>query len=164
MKSLLFSAPYLFLAQESDYEPARNAPGPVFWICYFAVIILLTPVLLAIVRRIRREPASAIRIALAIATIMVFSAAHITRYTLIARRLSTPGCRSVIQARRLSFATPRPHAGWPTEPSAVPGATGPCRTAPRVPLRRLGPTPCVPCARDPPAPHPKPGRSPPSPG
>ena len=52
---------------------------PLLWdMTSIAVIILLTPVLLAIVRRIRREPASAIRIALAIATIMVFSAAHIT--------------------------------------------------------------------------------------
>jgi ABC-type sulfate transport system permease subunit len=41
MTSLFLFAPYLFLAQESDYEPARNAPGPVFWICYCAVIVLL---------------------------------------------------------------------------------------------------------------------------
>lgn len=43
-----------------------------------AVIILLTPALLAIIRRIRREPALAVRIALAIATIIIFSAVHIT--------------------------------------------------------------------------------------
>ena len=41
MKSLLLLAPYLFLAQEtSDYAEAKG-PGPVFWICYFAIIILL---------------------------------------------------------------------------------------------------------------------------
>ena len=52
---------------------------PLLWdMTSIAVIILLTPVLLAVVRRIRREPALAIRIALAIATIVVFSAVHIT--------------------------------------------------------------------------------------
>jgi ABC-type sulfate transport system permease subunit len=40
MRSLLLS--YLFLAQEtSDYGTTRGGPGPVFWICYFAVIVLL---------------------------------------------------------------------------------------------------------------------------
>ena len=49
---------------------------PLLWdMTSVAVIILLIPVLLAVVRRIRREPALAIRIALAIATIIVFSAA-----------------------------------------------------------------------------------------
>jgi hypothetical protein len=42
------------------------------------VIILLTPALLAVVRRIRREPALAVRLALATATIIVFSAVHIS--------------------------------------------------------------------------------------
>jgi LytTr DNA-binding domain-containing protein len=42
------------------------------------VIILLAPALLAVVRRIRREPGLAVRIALAIATIVAFSAVHIT--------------------------------------------------------------------------------------
>lgn len=52
---------------------------PLLWdMTSIAVIILLTPVLLAVVRRIRREPALAIRIMLAIATIIVFSAVHIT--------------------------------------------------------------------------------------
>ena len=52
---------------------------PLLWdMTSIAVIILLAPVLLAVVRRIRREPALAIRIALAIATIIVFSAVHIT--------------------------------------------------------------------------------------
>jgi hypothetical protein len=52
---------------------------PLLWdMTSIAVIILLTPVLLAVVRRIRREPALAIRIALALATIIVFSAVHIT--------------------------------------------------------------------------------------
>ena len=41
MTSLLHYAPYLFLAQEtSDYGTAQ-APGPVFWICYSVVILLL---------------------------------------------------------------------------------------------------------------------------
>ena len=52
---------------------------PLLWdMTSIAVIILFTPVLLAIVRRIRREPALGIRIALAVATIVVFSALHIT--------------------------------------------------------------------------------------
>jgi LytTr DNA-binding domain-containing protein len=52
---------------------------PLLWdMTSIAVIILLTPALLAIIRRIRREPALAVRIALAIATIVVFSAVHIT--------------------------------------------------------------------------------------
>ena len=52
---------------------------PLLWdMTSIAVIILLTPVLLAIVRRIRREPALTLRIALAVATIVVFSALHIT--------------------------------------------------------------------------------------
>src|SRR5262249_31484812 len=37
-----------------------------------------TPALLAIIRHIRREPALAVRIVLAVATIVVFSAVHIT--------------------------------------------------------------------------------------
>jgi len=52
---------------------------PLLWdMTSIAVIILLTPALLAIIRRIRREPALAVRIALAAATIAIFSAAHIT--------------------------------------------------------------------------------------
>jgi len=52
---------------------------PLLWdMTSIAVVILLTPVLFAIVRRIRREPALAIRIALVMATIIVFSAAHIS--------------------------------------------------------------------------------------
>ncbi|MFO1111301.1 MAG: LytTR family DNA-binding domain-containing protein [Bradyrhizobium sp.] len=52
---------------------------PLLWdMTSIAVIILLTPMLLAIVRRIRREPAPVVRVALAIATIVVFSAVHIT--------------------------------------------------------------------------------------
>jgi hypothetical protein len=52
---------------------------PLFWdMTSIFVIILLTPALLAVVRRIRREPALAVRIALALATIVVFSAVHIT--------------------------------------------------------------------------------------
>jgi len=52
---------------------------PLLWdMTSIAVIILLTPALLAIVRRIRREPALAVRIALSIATIVIFSAVHIT--------------------------------------------------------------------------------------
>jgi len=57
------------------YDPRM----PLLWdMTSIAVIILLTPVLLAIIRRIRREPALAVRIALAIATIVIFSAVHIT--------------------------------------------------------------------------------------
>jgi hypothetical protein len=56
-----------------------DARTPLLWdMTSIAVIILLTPVLLAVVRRIRREPALAIRIALAVATVVVFSAVHIT--------------------------------------------------------------------------------------
>jgi hypothetical protein len=52
---------------------------PLFWdMTSIFVIILLTPALLAIVRRIRREPALAVRTALAVVTIVVFSAVHIT--------------------------------------------------------------------------------------
>jgi LytTr DNA-binding domain-containing protein len=52
---------------------------PLLWdMTSIAVIILLTPALLAIVRRIRREPALAIRIALVVGTIVFFSAIHIT--------------------------------------------------------------------------------------
>jgi len=52
---------------------------PLLWdMTSIAVIILLTPALLAIVRRIRREPLPAVRIALAIATILVFATLHIT--------------------------------------------------------------------------------------
>ena len=51
---------------------------PLFWdMTSILVILLLTPALLAVVRRIRREPALAVRIALAVATIVVFSAVHI---------------------------------------------------------------------------------------
>lgn len=43
MTSLIQLAPFSFLAQENSFETSTpgNAPGPVFWICYFAVIILL---------------------------------------------------------------------------------------------------------------------------
>jgi hypothetical protein len=52
---------------------------PLFWdMTSIFVIILLTPALLAIIRRIRREPTLAVRIALAAVTIVVFSAVHIT--------------------------------------------------------------------------------------
>jgi len=52
---------------------------PLLWdMTSVAVIILLTPLLLAVVRRIRREPVLALRLALAAATIVVFSAVHIT--------------------------------------------------------------------------------------
>jgi hypothetical protein len=52
---------------------------PLLWeMTSIAVIILLSPALLAIVRRIRREPSLAVRIALAVATIAAFSAVHIT--------------------------------------------------------------------------------------
>jgi hypothetical protein len=51
---------------------------PLLWdMTSIAVIILLTPALLAIIRRIRREPAPAVRIGLAAATIVIFSAMHI---------------------------------------------------------------------------------------
>ncbi|MBI5319394.1 LytTR family DNA-binding domain-containing protein [Bradyrhizobium sp.] len=57
------------------YDPRT----PLLWdMTSIAVIILLTPALLAIVRRIRREPALAVRVALAAATIIAFSAVHIT--------------------------------------------------------------------------------------
>jgi LytTr DNA-binding domain len=57
------------------YDPKM----PLLWdMTSIFVIILLTPVLLAIVRRIRGEPTPAVRIALAIAAIVVFSAVHIT--------------------------------------------------------------------------------------
>ena len=65
-------------------DVARRGGGyhprtPLLWdMTSIAVILLLTPALLAIVRRIRREPALAVRIALAIATIIAFSAVHIT--------------------------------------------------------------------------------------
>lgn len=52
---------------------------PLLWdMTSIAVIIVLMPALLAIVRRIRREPVLAIRIALVIGTIVFFSAIHIT--------------------------------------------------------------------------------------
>jgi hypothetical protein len=52
---------------------------PLLWdTTSIVVIILLSPALLAVVRRIRREPALAIRMALAFATIIAFSAVHIT--------------------------------------------------------------------------------------
>jgi hypothetical protein len=52
---------------------------PLLWdMTSIAVIILLTPALLAIIRRIRREPALAVRIGLAAATIVIFSALHVT--------------------------------------------------------------------------------------
>jgi LytTr DNA-binding domain len=52
---------------------------PLLWdMTSIAVIILLMPALLAIVRRIRREPVPAIRVALVIGTIVFFSAIHIT--------------------------------------------------------------------------------------
>jgi len=41
MKSLLLLAPYLFLAQETSDLPEAKGPGPVFWICYSIVIILM---------------------------------------------------------------------------------------------------------------------------
>ena len=41
MKSILLLAPFLFLAQEtSDYTEPKG-PGPIFWICYTIVLILL---------------------------------------------------------------------------------------------------------------------------
>ena len=39
MTSLLLFMP--FLAQESSDAPEVKSPGPVFWVCYFALIILL---------------------------------------------------------------------------------------------------------------------------
>src|SRR5690242_2156094 len=52
---------------------------PLLWdMTSIAVIIVLMPVLLAIVRRIRREPVLAIRLALAVGTLVFFSAIHIT--------------------------------------------------------------------------------------
>lgn len=52
---------------------------PLLWdMTSIAIIILLMPMLLAVVRRIRREPVSAIRIAVVIGTIVFFSAIHIT--------------------------------------------------------------------------------------
>lgn len=57
------------------YDPRT----PLLWdMTSVAVILLLTPVLLAVVRHIRREPSWAIRLALALAAIIVFSAVHIT--------------------------------------------------------------------------------------
>jgi hypothetical protein len=43
MISLIHLAPLSFLAQETSFETSTsgNQPGPVFWICYFAIIILL---------------------------------------------------------------------------------------------------------------------------
>jgi hypothetical protein len=56
-----------------------DARTPLLWdMTSIAVIILLIPALLAVVRRIRREPAWAMRLVLTIATIIVFSAVHIT--------------------------------------------------------------------------------------
>ena len=52
---------------------------PLLWdMTSIAVIMVLTPVLLAAVRRIRRQPSLAVMIGLAIAAIVVFSAVHIT--------------------------------------------------------------------------------------
>jgi LytTr DNA-binding domain len=52
---------------------------PLFWdMTSIFVILLLTPALLAIVRRIRREQTASVRIALAVVAIVVFSAVHIT--------------------------------------------------------------------------------------
>lgn len=52
---------------------------PLLWdLTSVAIIILLTPVLLAVVRRIRHESSWAIRMALAATAIVVFSAVHIT--------------------------------------------------------------------------------------
>ena len=52
---------------------------PLLWdMTSIAVILLLTPVLLVIVRRIRLEPAIGVRIGLALATSVIFSALHIT--------------------------------------------------------------------------------------
>src|SRR3954453_8754573 len=58
---------------------AYDLKTPLFWeMTSIAVIILLAPALFAAVRRIRREPGWPVRIALAIAAIVVFSALHIT--------------------------------------------------------------------------------------
>jgi hypothetical protein len=52
---------------------------PLLWdMTSIFVLILLTPALLAAIRRIRREPTLAVRIGFAIATIVIFSAVHIT--------------------------------------------------------------------------------------
>lgn len=57
------------------YDPGT----PLLWdMTSVAIIILLTPALLAVVRYIRREPSWATRMALAVAAIVVFSAVHIT--------------------------------------------------------------------------------------
>lgn len=64
-------------------DVARRGGGydlgrPLLWdMTSIFVIILLTPALLAVVRRIRREEAVAVRIALAVAAIIAFSALHI---------------------------------------------------------------------------------------
>ncbi|MGE0287795.1 MAG: LytTR family DNA-binding domain-containing protein [Bradyrhizobium sp.] len=56
-----------------------DAGTPLLWdMTSIAVIILLTPALLAVIRHIRHEPALAVRIVLALGTIVVFSAVHIT--------------------------------------------------------------------------------------
>ena len=39
MTSLLLLMP--FLAQESSDAPEVKSPGPVFWVCYFAIILLI---------------------------------------------------------------------------------------------------------------------------
>ncbi len=58
---------------------AYDIGTPLLWdMTSIAIILLLTPLLLAIVRRIRHEPALAVRMALALATIVVFSALHVT--------------------------------------------------------------------------------------
>jgi hypothetical protein len=58
---------------------AYDLQTPLFWeMTSIAVIILLAPALFAAVKRIRREPGWPVRIALAIAAIVVFSAVHIT--------------------------------------------------------------------------------------
>ena len=58
---------------------AYDLKTPLFWeMTSIAVIILLAPALFAAVRRIRREPRWLVRIALAVAAIIVFSAVHIT--------------------------------------------------------------------------------------
>ena len=46
MTSLFCYVPYLFLAQEtSDYETPQVTQSPVFWICYFAFIVLIVAAL-----------------------------------------------------------------------------------------------------------------------
>jgi hypothetical protein len=58
---------------------AYDLRTPLFWeMTSIAVIILLAPALFAAVRWIRREPRWPVRIALAVAAIIVFSAVHIT--------------------------------------------------------------------------------------